>query len=350
MADPPVVFTDREEELAAVAGLLDPGSRQRVLVVHGAPGLGKSTLLAHIYRTGDRRWRRVLIDVEGMVTPAHAVPEEGGEDLALRLLRELGLALAGTAPWWRRRRARRRARAIGREAGQSGPVQVEMRAWDHSQIEGTRIDAGEQTQAGRRARWVDDLLAVAASARRRCLLLVDTAEWLYFFDEVARDRPRPDRPLGVGGWFAGAVLAPLLDAAPRLRVVLAGRDAVAVGKLPAGAHQLDPWQARHTASYLAALGIADPGLAEAVHDECHGLPVVAAWLAEECLDQRDRGGAADRRWLAAVARDRPLRAWLPERFFGRLTAAESQLTCAAAVLRAITLGAMEAMLPGLPAG
>jgi hypothetical protein len=40
MADQPVVFTDREEALAAVAGLLDPGSRQQVLVVHGAPGWG----------------------------------------------------------------------------------------------------------------------------------------------------------------------------------------------------------------------------------------------------------------------------------------------------------------------
>jgi hypothetical protein len=214
MADPPVVFTDREEALAAVAGLLDPGSRQRVLVVHGAPGLGKSALLAHVWRNGDRRWRRVLTDVEDLVTPAHAVPEEGGEDLALRLLRELGRELAGAAPWWRRRRARRRARAIGREAGRSGSVQVEVRAWDHGQIEGTRIDAGEQTQAARRSRWVEDLLAVAAAARRRCLLLVDTAEWLYFFDEVARERPRPDRPLGVGGWFAGAVLGPLVDAAP----------------------------------------------------------------------------------------------------------------------------------------
>jgi hypothetical protein len=104
------------------------------------------------------------------------------------------------------------------------------------------------------------------------------------------------------------VLGPLLDAAPRLRVALAGRDAVAVGKLPAGAHQLAPWQARHTASYLAARGIADPALAEAVHDQSHGLPVAAAWLAEECLDQRDRGGAGDRQWLAAAARDRPLRA------------------------------------------
>jgi hypothetical protein len=76
--------------------------------------------------------------------------------------------------------------------------------------------------------------------------------------------------------------------------------------------------------------------------------VAAAWLAEECLDQRDRGGAADRQWLAAAARDRPLRAWLPERFFGRLTPAERQLACAVAVLRAFTLGAMEAMLPGPP--
>jgi hypothetical protein len=73
--------------------------------------------------------------VRAMADPAGAV-----EDVALGLLRDLGTALAETAPWWRRRRARGRAAAIG-ATSMKARVTVTQQARDRGRI---NLDMAEE--------------------------------------------------------------------------------------------------------------------------------------------------------------------------------------------------------------
>jgi hypothetical protein len=259
------VFTDREHELAAVARLVASGSRLKVLAVSGVSGAGKTAFLCHVQGQAERGSPRVMVDVQDLVDGFSFLPE-AGEDLALGVLRELGMALAACAPWWRRRRLRRLAARIGRSS--PGGARIGQVALWNSTISGSPVTTARDDgvpQVARRSAWVDDLVAVAAAIRRRqCLLLVDSTEWLYYFDDVRRERRRPGESLGVGAWFAGDVLARLLDAAPRLKVVLAGQDRLALDRVPGPARatcKLACWDEEHTVSYLARMGLPDRDLA-----------------------------------------------------------------------------------------
>ena len=254
--------------------LVAAGSAQRVLAVYGVSGLGKTALLRHVQERGARGSTQALVDVQDLVDGFSFLPG-AGEDLAGTLLRELGLAVASGTAWWRRRRARRLAARIGGQGPGPG-VQITQVALGDSTISGSPITAtgSRPPVSARRAPWIDDLIQVAVmTRRRRVLLLIDSTEWLFYFDDVVREQGRPAQPLGVGGWFVSNVLIPLLDAAPRLKVVLAGQDRLALDRIPArkrASCELAAWPENHTAGYLARLGLPDAGLARMVHRQCAG--------------------------------------------------------------------------------
>jgi tetratricopeptide (TPR) repeat protein len=346
------VFIDREDALAAVAELLARDSH-RILSISGVSGMGKSYFLAHVRDQRNYRHKRVLVDVENLLAADRlAGSQTDGDELTLRLLRELGAALAQCTPWWRRRRTSNRAHSIGLPMATTGRVKFSQHASDHSQILSTHVTLDRQTPSGRRTQWVEQLRGVAASIRRqRCLLLIDTAEWLHYFEEAHTEQPRLGESTGLGGWFVGEVLRVMLDAAPRLKIVLAGKDAFEIANLPTPHHVLSSWTVEHTAVYLGASGMTDRALAASVHQEARGVPVVTAWLAEACQDHSLDGDAVDSDRLAAIARGRLLSEWLPGHFFAQLTPGQRRLVQAAAVLRTITQGAIEALVPtGLDEG
>ena len=330
--------------------LVAAGSAQRVLAVYGVSGLGKTALLRHVHERGARGSTQALVDVQDLVDGFSFLPG-AGEDLAGTLLRELGLALASGTAWWRRRRARKLAAQIGGQRQGLGVRMGQVALWN-STISSSPITAaaGGPLASARRAPWVDDLIKIAVmTRRRRLLLLIDSTEWLFYFDDVVREQGRPAEPLGVGSWFISNVLVPLLDAAPRLKVVLAGQDRLALDRIPArrrASCELAGWPENHTAEYLARLGLPDARLARMVHRECAGMPLLAWLLARACQDWLADGARVDAAWLAGQARDRPLSEWFPVHVLDRLTSEQRQLMQACAVLRTITQGALEALVVG----
>ena len=209
---------------------------------------------------------------------------------------------------------------------------------------------GGQIASARRVPWVDALVRVGAAVRRRrCLLLIDSTEWLYYFDDIRREQPRSGEPLGVGGWFIRQVLLPLLGAAPRLKVVLVGQERLALDHLPVAvwaACELGIWTPQHTAAYLIGMGLTDPGLAGLVHQESGGMPLLAWLLAQACQDRAANGHLADAAWLAAQARDRPLHEWFPAHVPGWVTGEQRELIQACAILRTVSQGALEVLMAG----
>ncbi|MFF6895980.1 hypothetical protein ACFY8Z_35870 [Streptomyces microflavus] len=361
------MFTDRKTALRAVNTLLRGDGPGRVLLLTGLSGMGKSTVLAHVRTHPQSGWRYAVVDAEALVS-GMAVRAEGAEEAALELLRQVAGHLASLGPWWRRRWLRQKAVGIG----SARPWRVSVRQWAGfgGRISNSPVDvvAGARTQGERRGQWASQLLAVARGVRRRRLLLmVDTCEWLAYFDDVRAEVPRAGQPYGVGGWFSGVVDG-LLDAMPGLRVVLAGTAAPAVGEAlgssgKAGGRvvrlELQPWKAGDTRTYLARRGIpATTGAATAVTDAEGGLPVSISWIADVLTGLLTDGPAgtgtadqvlADLTELSAST-NLARAAWLRGHVLDRLSSGTLRLLQAAAVLETFTPAALLAVADsGAPA-
>ncbi|MFF3321060.1 tetratricopeptide repeat protein [Streptomyces sp. NPDC002889] len=362
MGDVGGLFTDRRAALEAAQRLLDGDGRARVLVFTGVSGMGKSTLLARVAAPPLPGSCVRLLDAASL-RAGMAAKAEGGEQAALVLLRQLGAALAAGAPWWRRRWAVQQAEAIGI------PRTWSVRVWQWASRGAVIVDspvtvtAGTLTQGERRAGWVRDLLAVArAVRRRRCVLLMDTCEWLMYFDDIQAERHRPEQPLGVGGWFAG-VLEQVIDRAPRLRVVLAGtavpdswREDTDSGRYEL--HELTPWTAADTRAYLSRRGLPGPeDLAGVLTERSQGMPAEIAWIADALtgvlLDDAAVDGTSA---TGAVAVDLEELArgdrqdWLRTHVMARISDRNKRFLQAAAVLGPFTPQALHTVAfgPGSP--
>ncbi|MXM68004.1 hypothetical protein GR925_32370 [Streptomyces sp. HUCO-GS316] len=364
MGDVEELFTDRASALKAARHLLHGDGPTRVLVFTGVSGTGKSTLLAHIAAKAPHPSRTHLLDA-AQGRASLAVPSEGGEHAALELLRSVAVALACGAPWWRRRRVRRRAAALGT----SRKWTVRVRQWasrggviTHSPV---TVTAARPTQAERRAGWVTELAEIAHAVRRRqSVLLIDTCEWLMFFDDVHAEQPRPGQPLGVGAWFAG-VLDQVLNEIPGLRVVVAG-TAVPGAWRNEGApkaryrvHDLAAWKAADVRAYLARRGLPESdGLAEAISERSQGLPAEVAWIADALTGSLSDDHAADSTaTVIAMVKDLEetvtgdRQEWLRTHVLSRISDRNRHLLNAAAILSTFTSQALHtvAFHPGFAA-
>nr|BBJ47668.1 hypothetical protein SAVMC3_02970 [Streptomyces avermitilis] len=331
------VFTDRREALAAVERLTGESSPLRVLVVQGVSGTGKSTLLRYVLHHGRRGLRTVRLDVLDVVLAP--LPVE--TDVVLRLVRSLAIQLSTAGPWWRRRRLRRQAELIGAEH----PATITMIARGHGQITGVSAVAdGAAPTAQRREAWVQAMLSIAARVRRPVLLVVDTTELLYVFDDAARE-DRARTAIGVGDWFVRDMLVRLLDVSARLRVILAGQDQLTMTGLPDSAWQeleLSPWSQDDVVDHFAALGLGlEP--ARQAYMMSGGMPLIAAAIADLCQSGIGGEGA----WLDQAA-GQPTSTWLVDNILGRLSAEQRMLVQAACVLRVITEPALARLVADTP--
>ncbi|MGJ5797694.1 tetratricopeptide repeat protein [Streptomyces europaeiscabiei] len=349
------LFTGRQAALTAARRFFRGDGQAQLLVFTGVSGIGKSALLERLIEESPFPATH-LLDAAGIHSGVAAV-HEGGEQAALKLIREVASALASASPWWRRRWVRRQADTIGL----SRPTPV--RVWQWASRGGTisdspvSISVAGRTQAERRLGWVQELLAVARAARRgRSLLLVDSCEWLMFFDDVRAELPRADEPLGVGAWFAD-VLEQLFDEVPGLRAVAAGTalpDRWQPGQ-PAGprrvVHDLAAWTPADTRVYLSRRGLSLPDdLAEAITEQSQGLPAEVAWIADALSGALSDGRTAQeaaRTWAGSPqAQDRSdddRQRWLHTHVLARISDRNRRLLNAAAVLGTFTRQALHAV-------
>lgn len=351
-----MAFIDREVAVERFEALCRPGSDGRVLLVWGMAGQGKSTLLRHL--AGSDAGRRIL-DLDDVVDRAlfHDHPAYAVRTLVEPLFEQLaGVLIGWCRPWsrpWRRRRYRRAARVALRHLVEvHNNVELTARTRAVIRDNDVRIDTARpgavDDQLHYRSALRDALLDLAGRLPRgRRVLMVDTSELLSALDisNAARVDGGPD-VLSVGHWFTYQVLGGLLEQAPDLRMVLAGRNRLALpSTLAVEAVELTEWQARHTAEFLGSVGLPEPWLAEAIHDACGGLPIWTQMLATTCLEARAAGERVDRGWISRQAADRPAREWLTAQFLHRLPDALRDAVIAVAVLRTASKQLVAAMVP-----
>ncbi|NDZ68254.1 tetratricopeptide repeat protein [Streptomyces cyaneofuscatus] len=249
--------------------------------------------------------------------------------------------------------------------GSAVPWKVNVRQWAgfggkivDSPVE---VTAGARTQGERRLQWDAQLLALARKVRaRRVLLLVDTCEWLTYFDDARVERPRAGHPYGVGEWFGG-VLHRLLTAMPNLRVVLAGTVSPALRELEDHSPglivrmELEPWKATDARTYLALRGLhLTHDTVETLTEVEEGLPVAITWIAdvltgalEESGDSAEPIGQVEEGLCNLAAATGPARAaWLDQHVLARISAGTLQLLHAAAVLGTFTPVALLSVVHG----
>ncbi|MFF7535368.1 hypothetical protein ACFZB2_40935 [Streptomyces bobili] len=359
MGDAGGLFTDRRAALQAAQQFLGGDDGLRALVFTGVSGMGKSTLLERIAAQPLPGSHVGLLDAASLRV-GMTVRSEGGEQAALELLRQVGAALAACAPWWRRRWVRQQAEAIGVPR----PLSVRVRQWAGRGAAITNspvtVTAGTVTQAERRAGWVRDLLTVTRAVRRRsCVLMIDTCEWLMYFDDVQTERPRPGEALGVGGWFAN-VLEQLLNQAPGLRVVLAGTAVPEAWREDTGSgrykvHELIPWETADTRAYLSRRAIEGPdGLAAELTDRSQGLPAEISWIADALTGALLHSAASATPTPVivdlGVCTENDRRQWLRTHVLARVSDRNQLFLHAAAVLGTFTPHALYAVAngPGTP--
>ncbi|MGW1997763.1 hypothetical protein [Embleya sp. NPDC001921] len=359
-------FTDRKQALAAIDAVTGAsveqtaGSAPRVLLLTGVSGTGKSTLLE---RTATRCPHVLggVLDIDALVARM-AESESGADAAALELLRQVGDRLAGAAPWWSRRWARRRARAIGTVPSVRQHASVKVARGGSVAHSPQILHPPQATQPERRTGWQEQLDAVARPARRRrCVLLLDTCERLAYFDDT--HPTAGGDPYGLGGWFT-SVLAGLLTRMPKLSVVLAAAhrapvtltpatpDTLApptVGGHPCTVHELRRWTPADTRRYLERRGVTDPAWARAAVEAGQGgLPVEAAWLADLLTtDAVTTTPDADARAAADLTR-MPRDAWAATHVLPRLARAHKALLPAAVILRTFTPGGLRTVAEAGP--
>src|SRR5664280_1175463 len=353
-------FTDREEALAAVDRLLAADAGARLLMVFGVTGQGKTRLLERITELHWGNYRPQMIDLQSVVQSLRGIDETSAahavDDVAVLMLRAVGTALAHQARWWQRpRRLARHAVTIGQD-----PIPRQIEQSQSVTNEGILTSSAQNVYIGvspvdtvRRGTWISQLEEIARRLRRRRLLLLfDTCEWMYVFDEApphgqeSQEAARPG-PLGLSPWFLGQVLPRLLDAAPRLKAVLAGWDrleGLSTRQVHALACELTGWSEGHTRSFLASAGIEDPAVAALVHEAGDGLPLLADVVATKATEWRTINGAADVAALTALIRDQPSQQWVPRMILARLSPHQQNEIAAATVLRTVTRPALEALL------
>lgn len=352
MTGPDDPFVNREAALAAF-DRFTAGAPERVLVYSGMSGQGKSRLLTELGRRL-AAGRAATVDLDRLVDTAPG----GHADVAFALTDAVARICAGWTGGARLRgyqRARRDAEAALAAAYAEVPT-VTVSATDGAVVQDVSItvvtDPAALRAAGVRAHQRTLIAEALASGLRDAdltgrVLFVDTVERLPYLDEVAGpdDEARGARQTS---WFLGELLPRLLDAAPGLRIVLAGREPPAAGP-PAIHVALTEWQPEHTARFLAARGITDPPLVEAVHRTCAGLPGWTDLAAAAVETARTSGAGLTADEIARRAAGQPVERWLPEVFLDRLPAPLHAVVTAAAVPRVLSRAAVAALLDPAPA-
>lgn len=337
MPDDPL-FVGRAEELAAFETLIsaDAGAAgDRALLVTGTSGIGKSALL----RQYGELARAQGLDV-GVVDLSFLMAEAGVEEV---LVRSIAVAIAGTEPVEFRTAVASAAAKLTAAPAAAQPVHIKQTATLGGTIKDVHIDVHDSYQAMvaryqvYRSELVAALVAVAAPGRR--VLFVDTAEVLSLLDDRITESVLDGPPTGLAFWFQATLLPAVLEAAPGLLLVVAGRERLPQTGWRVGSHelQLGSLGPEDTRRLVVARGLS-PERADDIHGACLGVPIWTVLAIDVCL----AGGTID---MSAVA-DKATAEWLPQVFLARLSPAARRVLTAAAVPQVLTEDALAMLLAG----
>ncbi|MFG2228844.1 hypothetical protein ACGFNX_02310 [Streptomyces sp. NPDC048723] len=192
----------------------------------------------------------------------------------------------------------------------------------------------------------DDLRTADLSGR---VLFVDTTERLYYLDELAHFEAGGGARGAdeIGHWFANRFVPHLLRASKGLKLVLAGREEVAMKPgVRCRRRVLRNWSSSDSDAYLASRGHVIDGFQQAVYRLCKGHPGWTSMLSDTAaiLDWNEM----DLFELERVARDRPAEEWLPRVFLSRIPEHRRAVVVAAATLRSVAKEAVTAVLAETP--
>jgi hypothetical protein len=341
-----VSFVGRTIETTLIEETLDGLREERLVVLSGVAGIGKTTLLSRAREVAlDRGWSCGSLDLATLL---------GDGDGAGHFPESVARALAGhvvtNAP---DRVARMEAlekslKTAAAELIESrSKVSVRQFAALGGHIQDVQIDIHDATVAAtvalqRYRRDVAKALAVSLEGcdASRVLLTIDTTEVVSLFDVAAEARHGG----GLTSWFTGELLHPLVTGSGIPVVIAAGRETLAfpenVRATYAGLHE---WSAGETRQHAQNAGL-DGVVAASVFEHSDGHPLWSDLIAQECVAATAAGIVTDSSWLARVSAERPAQEWVPRLLLGRVPATSRDLVIAAAVLRAITREAIETLV------
>lgn len=339
-------FVGRISQFALVDRLLSSDSRVRVLAFWGQSGVGKSALLRHI-ASHVQGWPVRLLDLEAANLPlAGAGKSSALTDGLLFSLARLLLSPHGEEGGQRLRGFEGEASRAVREfltpttdirVSQSASFGGQVRG-AHVQVNGYSVVPTAALLAYRRSLVRALLNQLRASPPQQVLLLVDTVELMRLAEEqdAGAGKLMAESSLGLSQWFMYEFLPELVEAAPGLRVVLAGRNRLPGRDSWLRQVELAEWSPGETAAYLAAVGHHDVAFTAVVHELCGGVPLWTAMVAEACaLRSGSREPTAE--WLRSIANSRPTEQWLPEVFLARLSEVDRQVIHCAVIPRQLSL-------------
>ncbi|MFI5586329.1 tetratricopeptide repeat protein [Amycolatopsis sp. NPDC051758] len=317
----------------------------RVLVLWGAPGSGKSTLVR------DLRTRCAAptgsIDLEEIVS-ADPPSRNFTHDIARRVLDEFAIQFVGDEG--RKTKGYRSAAATADRTalGTQPPIFISQHAIDGTIIDSpiTVLTAGPHHLEAESARTAQRRLLTRALiddlARTRIhdfVLFVDTTERLHFLDQHSPGRDHGTEGSGAGHWLTHDVLTGLLRALPRLKVVLAGwHDIQLPAAIPAMHLEVRPWSQDSTCEYAVSRGVRDHTFHEGAHRICGGNPTWTGFLLDSCLPTGD--SSSGRLHFPATADSAR---WLMDAFLERLSPIMREVVITASIMRSVNKEAIVAL-------
>jgi hypothetical protein len=342
----------RDEQVVGRASVLHVFDRfrrsdsdERVIVVWGEPGTGKSYLLRYFAKVHGPE-RTAVVDLDAVA----------GSDHAGNPVRSLLDALASAVAPWAPDGGRAyfdlsdEAAAAEQSVLASRPdVRVSQvavgRSISNSPIS---IDLSDEHQKVLRLRrhFQGRLQRVLVSLLRECdtsdkLLLIDGFERITSLSEAGTDEARELRTDHYA-WLTDALLPEITRTG--LRIVVAGWNEVPL-RLPAHRVRLAEWSNAETDEYLVARGMDDQSLRRAVRNACGGHPSWTALVADAWEAGGGDGRGTTLQDIETAARHAPTDRWLIPFFLNRLPERQRVTVTAAAVLREITVEAVTALVP-----
>ncbi|MDZ7314381.1 MAG: ATP-binding protein, partial [candidate division KSB1 bacterium] len=268
--DPITHFTDRQRQIAAFDRLWEKPSPW-ILFLHGMSGNGKSTLIRYL--------------IETRCTPQHLAytelhldsPAVSGDRFLMAAKLADGLRSLMPAACAQFDQQRRDILTDLENKRQTFTISQSVTAEAGGSISGVQQQATirlvrEQEENAYR-RLAEAFTDLAKALPSRVVFFIDTYETLQRTD---------DRNLI--GWLWNSVLERSHQLCPGLRVVVGSQDAPQLPvEFGTADDDLAPFVPADTRQLFEALGITQPGLAEAVQDFTAGHPLLVAMAAEEAL-------------------------------------------------------------------
>ncbi len=333
-------FIEPQPVLAAYKMLWAPGAAP-ILCIDGLSGNGKTSLLCCLYERYDPGRVKVLLDLDNRgLAEGHRWLDTLSSGLTGQI-REVDLSA-----YWRAARERDDQREQIVPAFPGVRQRTAARLWGRveNSPQNVHIDilpaiATANEQKAEHDRRTRDVLtkalfdALEPLAGREWVLLVDTYEAVVHLADAE-----------FRGWFEHEFLPTLVRRQPGARVVITGREGLPKGGYCMSAPPLVDWDRAANDKFLEGWGLIDPALQQAVYAHCRGHPLVTD-LARKVWEE----GHRSRRPLK-VGDLRPQTnrkaaiEWLVKQLVARLPARLSAAVRAAAMLRELSLEALNALL------